>query len=296
MINLNDYARHEEIKELCDKIQIPEHLAQKALVHIGDEKYAAAAPFFGGLFCNEDAEASVKSIIESHNGPDGELIDSGFGVMAIFLSAALRIKEDYERLGIDPFVYYDTMSFFNQVLNENLLLYGKYTFDRAWWYRRQIAGIIYKLGVLEFEKKSLGPSEAEIYGLKEGSDVLSVHIQSGANLAREMLDDSYDAARKFFSRYFPDIDYVAFICDSWLLSPALRSLLPANSRIAIFQSDYEIVKVSEATEYFYPYLYKLREKPADLNDLPEDTSLRRAVKRHIIGGGKIGSASGIIRM
>ena len=45
---------------------------------------------------------------------------------------------------------------------------------------------------------------------------------------------SIEEAKKFFNDYFPEFDYKAFVCDSWLLDNDLKEFLPADSNIIKF--------------------------------------------------------------
>ena len=293
MDRIEDYASREKITALAEKINLPEEPVNAALKYIENGEYKKAGPYFGGLFSAETAADSANAAAKLFNGKDGKPADSGFGLMAVFLIAAMKTKEIYDERGIGEDVYLETMSFFNEILNENLVFYGKYVFDRQWWYYRQIACLIFKLGALEYEFKTINAKDEKFYGLPEGVNTLSVHIQTGALLTRETLDDSYERAGVFFNEFFPAFDFKHFTCCSWLLAPALTDLLPAGSRIAEFRSDYDIKHAFTDNEQFFGYVYKIKQKPEDLNSLPEDTSLRRAVKKHLLAGGKIGEATGV---
>ena len=284
-----------KIRELCERLRIPAEAYENALVYIenGDR---SVAPYINGFFSLETAAGSGEAIVRFYTGEDGTVIDNGYGVMAAFLAAALKTKEIYDARGIGENIFYDTMSFFNEILRENFILNGGYySFDRVWWYYRQIACIIYKLGVLEFEMVYLTGKTAEYFKLPDNTPVLSVHIQTGSVLTRAALDSSYQTARTFFPQYYPCFKFEKIICDSWLLSPVLKELLTEGSRILLFQSDYEIVNVHKDSDSYFTYVYNLKDKSTDINLLPEDTSLRRAIKKRLLSGGKIGSGAGILK-
>jgi len=296
MVEMKDYLSVEKAGELCRTIGLPEEAAEKALRYMDNGGCEAAAPYFESLLSRHTAAASASEVAKIWKGEDGEYADSGFGLMATFLAAALRTRELYGDAGIDLSVYYETMSFFREVLNENLILYGRYTFDRADWYHRQISQAIYKLGALEFELMDMDADFAKACGLPEGEPVLSVHIQTGSDLIANAVSESYRKALDFFPKYYPDFKYRLFLCCSWLLSPALKALLPENSKITGFASEYEVVQFDEESEGFFAYLYNIKKRPDDLGALPEDTALRRNVKKFLAGGGKIGWATGLKRI
>jgi hypothetical protein len=284
MADMKDYLRPEEIRGLCETIGLPDEVTGQALGFVENGACLPAAPHFGGLFSRDTSEESAKAISRQ--------IEPGFGVMAALLAAALRTKEIYAEKGIAPHIFFDTMSAFKENVDENFALDGAYSFTGADWCRAHIAGIIYKLGVLEFDMLSADKQLAEICGLPEGERVLSVHIQMGAVMTRAALDESYRLARAFFPEYYPDWGAKMFLCSSWLLAPVLKTMLPEGSRILEFQKDYNVVNVREG-DWYFPRIFNLRKKPEDCAGLPENTSLRRAVKRHILQGGTVGWATGL---
>lgn len=83
------------------------------------------------------------------------------------------------------------------------------------------------------------------------------------------------------------------MCGSWLLAPALNGLLPEDSGIRRFAGDYRIYDVDEEDQEFYEWLFGGC-KP--MEELPERTSLQRAVKAHLAAGGRLGMARGILTL
>lgn len=83
-----------------------------------------------------------------------------------------------------------------------------------------------------------------------------------------------------------------FICDSWLLSPNLKEVLPEDSNILKFQRMFEVTKVY----YTFPQAEQrifgdiLEDKTA----YPENTSLRRNAKAYILSGKDLGIGLGFI--
>ncbi len=93
-------------------------------------------------------------------------------------------------------------------------------------------------------------------------------------------EKSFESAKKFFSN-----EDVIFICDSWLLSPELREILPETSNIIRFQKMYHIVEV----HYDFPQAEErvfgeIREnKDAYL----EENSLQRGLKQYLLAVKKL---------
>ena len=82
------------------------------------------------------------------------------------------------------------------------------------------------------------------------------------------------------------------MCDSWLLSPELKKLLPEDSNIIRFQNKFRIERFDEENPYFVGWVYPgMEDLPRE--QLPENTTLQRNMKKYLIEGGKLGSAYGV---
>ena len=218
--------------------------------------------------------------------------DNGMSQLTVMLVAACQTEERYRREGISEDVFLPTMDCFRRFLKETHTRTGRWAFDRGFWTWRQTAGLLFRLGTLEFEYRRmwLGPRPE---GIEAETPVLSVHIPSDAVLDREELDSSYNMALRFFSqeRLCPWGRPRAMVCGSWLLAPALDGLLPESSGIRRFAGDYRVYDVDEEDQEFYEWLFG-GYKP--LKELPEHTSLQRAVKSHLAAGGRLGMARGVL--
>ncbi len=237
-----------------------------------------------------DAAPKAWQVIAERLGP--WQADDGMSHLAVMLAAAAETEERYRREGIPAEIFDATMGCFARFLRETHERTGRWAFDRAFWTYRQTSGVLFRLGVLEFEYRRAGAGPLPD-GLAPDDPVLSVHIPSDAALRRGALDDSYAMARRFFAgtsrRRFGAPK--AFLCGSWLLAPALKELLPEGSHIRCFASDYRLFAVEEENTEFYEWLFGGH---APVEALPETTSLQRAVKERLARGGRIGSARGVL--
>ena len=223
--------------------------------------------------------------------------DGGMAQLATVLAAACLTRDVYRRTGVSDRIFLDTMNCLPRFLKETRELTGRWAFDRGFWTWRQTGGLLFRLGALEFEyvpaSEGLLPP-----GLAPEDPALHVHIPSDAALTRAALDDSYAQAGRFFARegavFCTRGAPKAMLCDSWLLAPALDELLLSTSGIRRFAGDFDRFLVREDDDSFYRWLFKTPE-PVPLADLPENTSLQRAVKAHLAAGGKLGAAGGVRR-
>ena len=100
-------------------------------------------------------------------------------------------------------------------------------------------------------------------------------------------------ARQFFAEKFPMYAGAKIRCESWLLSPTLKEVLPPSSKILGFQ-DYFVTKSLGIDEgEFMTWVFKRPDIP--LKDLPESTSLQRNLKSYLLSGGKVTAAEGTLK-
>ena len=127
--------------------------------------------------------------------------------------------------------------------------------------------------------------------------VVSIHIPADGKLDDEAVKATYPEMQKFLKTYFPDFDYKAFYCASWLLDPTLEDLLGENANIARFGRGFRHRFIARDTGYgVFHFAFRVKGKPgADypFDDLPETTRLFKAVKEHYKGGRGIYAVSGV---
>jgi len=208
----------------------------------------------------------------------------------VLLGMLPRLKEFYREKSITTDVLAETVSDMNVNMDEHKSKYGYYGVGafRYDWLKNHFTGKLFSLGRLQFMHDYF---TEQSNALTVGDGYLQVHIPGGGPMTREACLESYDRAPPFYKKHFPELEIKAFTCVSWLLSPDIAALLPPGSNIVRFQNDYTIYE-------FYDNCYKevienvFGSSAARYEDLPEDTSLRRAVKARMLSGGKIRSGAG----
>ncbi len=290
-MDLQQYLRPDAISRLSEQIGMPPEVTAKIAALAGRFDFSPLAAPIGLLFDCATAPEGVR-MIQALLGPVDE---APLVWLAIWLGAALRTHEHYRLKGIDDTVFYSTMSCFSRFVREHRESYGVYGFDRSFWTYRQIAMRLFRLGTLEYEMVDYrGPDirRVDVTLLTQGTPVLSVHIPSDARLGGANCHESYRQANAFFQKHYPEFAYPVFYTNTWLLSPSLQHLLPADSKILNFQKDFRIIGTDAENDAYRSWVFKNPSlKPADY---PENTSLQRQIKAFVLAGGKIGVAAGII--
>lgn len=128
--------------------------------------------------------------------------------------------------------------------------------------------------------------------LSPGDEVLGVHIPPLGALSAEACAASYDRAREIFATYYPEHAPRAFHCESWMLAPELAEILRPTSNVLGFQKPYYRYPVLTEGKDVMNFVFKMRF--TSYADLPEDTSLQRALKAKYLRGEYLYEYGGVI--
>lgn len=135
---------------------------------------------------------------------------------------------------------------------------------------------------------TLSLNEWEV-GLQRGEQVLDIHVPEGEPLDPERCRESFCSADKFFHMYFPEFDYRAYTCRTWLFDNQFQQLLPPTSNIVRFQREfylYPLVGAGSSLERIFG--------TSDLSHAATNTLLQRAVFGHLLSGNYIRDMGGFI--
>lgn len=264
-----------DLRELCNAIEMPKEVTDRVLAQSDVIMDCCRQESIDKLFCEEtwkEGRAGLKKQLGSD--PDG------IKMLSCMLRGCLRTWKFYEEKNISGQIYVDTMKCFTRFVSEHRESFGHYGFDRDFWVVRQMSGLLFRLGELEYEMIR-----------EDGTACLSIHIPSDAVLAEEKIQESCCQARDFFAGRFPEYADADMVCHSWLLSPTLRELLAPGSRILGFQEHFAIRETGDYDDEFLQWVFKRKDIPTQ--NLPENTSLQRRMKEYLLRGGKVADAEGV---
>lgn len=253
--------QQEELEKLLRAIEMPAPMAMAVMDHAWK-----ALPNYSGEYSSD--------------------MLPGADDMAAHLMGALdnRDEGDWSKLPED--IWLATMKAFTRFANEHHRSLGIYGFDRAFWTTRQMNARLFRIGELEYELKE-----------EDGERCIDLHIPGDAVLTAQRLNRSVADARSFLARYYPDWTQLHMECTTWLLVPALRPMLREGANLLRFMNAFDIVEVDEDCDDVLEWVFYLTEeqqKTVSLEQLPEETSLQRNIKVHLLSGKKIGVARGIL--
>ena len=139
------------------------------------------------------------------------------------------------------------------------------------WLSRHFRGSLYRLGRLQFDRTVV-----------DGEPVLEVHIPGDGPLEPDACDESFAQAADFFSRHFPEERYRRAVCHSWLFDEQLNDYLSPDTNILKFQRRFTIDGGSDSADE--DIVNSIFGYHVDRSDLPQRTSLQRAIGTHLAEG------------
>lgn len=203
-----------------------------------------------------------------------------------------EVSQKYKEKGIPEEIMLDTLfDIKNRIVRSTdelgyLALKGLDT-----WFCLHLSFKLFKIGSLQYEVRG-AEGGAEHIGLSEGENVLAVHIPKGASLTESDTLSSFDAAKRFFEKYFPEYEYKFFTCHSWLLDSNLKDFLSPESNIIRFQNLFTYAcqtPLDSAIMFCFPYGVT-RE---NIKDFAPKTSLQAKIRNHVLRGGELYYSFGI---
>jgi hypothetical protein len=208
--------------------------------------------------------------------------------LIVVIYKLIEVRKKFKSLSIPDTIFENTI--LDLALRADLYKNKTNTYgldiDSVVWLRHIFNMVIFKIGTIQFQLFQMVYLDEELLGepymtfqekwkiqLPPGTPVINVHIQKGADLTPEAINNSFLMAGDFFHKYFPKHEYKAFICYSWLLYPVLMELLPENSRIVLFAKRFTIIGSVQDTKEAVQRIYGQRRRAKA--DYPKETSLQQ---------------------
>lgn len=266
------------LEELMKRIHLPKEAWETVYsVRISEKEYDV----WKGKFYQD-----IKQFIKEWKD-----IDQRFTwALNFYLKLAMDTYEEYQKKGYADQVFDQTFYDITIWCRECYQKHGVYGLEELWWLGLSVKMGLFRLGRLQFEpilvQKDMKGEGQEI---PAGTKALNVHIPAGEHLDYEECQTSFGQALEFFGE-----EYRVFVCDSWLLSPHLKELLPDTSNIIRFQELFQVTEVG----YPYPQAEQriFGEVLEDKKNYPEDTSLQRKAKEYVLSGRDLGIGVGFFHV
>lgn len=229
------------------------------------------------VFMKNDA-----SLSELKPPEDGSL-KSEFALMMPLLAVAMEFFEDALKRGIEKEILSVTFRAVDSYLNSNVKRKGRIgTSGYHFWLPLYAKGKLFRLGAFQFEIRD-----------HNGEKVLGVHIPNGTKLDVKENLMNFKYARDFFKTYYSEIEFKGFICESWLLNPHIEKIMGKKTNITRFGDMFDRFEIDEEDDGVFISVFNIP-KLGNIDDLSEDTSLQKNIKRFLKEGNRFKDYGGFI--
>lgn len=263
--------------ELYRLLELPEAVIAR-LAECAQPDLNWLTPEMKAAYMTRSTTAEGLQALHDHLGEDPD----GFRILWVLLEMARETWDGYEKMGVSREIFAATMKFVPRFLATHLKQHGSYAFHWSWWFWRELSMVEYRIGCLEYELVENG----------DGSREVSLHIPSDADMSPASVDASFAAFRAFLAEKYPDWTAAPWVCDSWMMSPALQELLPADSNIVGFQRRFRVVHANEDSLGVLDWVFPPHKEVSAA--LPENTSLQRKMKAWLLAGNKVGWTKAVL--
>ncbi|MBQ7096495.1 MAG: DUF5596 domain-containing protein [Clostridia bacterium] len=265
-------------------------------------------------FLNSVLKTDDMKLIEAAGSPKASAKSEIFDCLPLFslLYEIPSMRRGLEEKGIPKDIIDATCNMFENQVQDHINLYGRYGVSTyvlwLWLFTRnriirvgrfniEITTFKENCAYLESNKLSVisagtdaqPPLGSEIIA-KEGDRIISVHIPAGGSLDFDMNTADLKRAAEVVTKHFGE--FKLFYCSSWLLEPNIEKIMGKETNLTRFANRFTRYYTSDNSKDVFHYLY-LTPDTENIAILPEDTSMRRLIKNHLLSGGKILSHKGI---
>ena len=200
--------------------------------------------------------------------------DKGKNLLA-YLYFCESVSEKYKKLGIPEEILIDTLYDLVVWTKTYYDMTGKVGFAQTGWLKWHMSFKLFKLGRLQFAFDK-AECDIEAYSVKRGDDILAVHIAEVGPLDIDECLKSFENAKNFFKKYFPEYNYKCFTCHSWLLDEGLGNYLRENSNILRFAALFKNIKADES-DALLKYIFRRDATRENLDDMKIKSSFAQKI-------------------
>lgn len=209
-----------------------------------------------------------------------------------FLYMCDGVEEAYRKLGIGEDILVATLQDIVRWTVNWSDVKGELCLFELPWLTNHMKIKLFKVGRLQFcltQAWEAIPS----YGIREGDNVVELHIHHGGRLTPEEVDDSLARGRAFLATYFPGFQFPCFTCHSWLLDDKLKDYLPETSNIIRFGNRFHKVH-RESNNALLRFLFRWDACEENISRMECRSDFQRAVKEAVLRGETFHEVTGVL--
>jgi hypothetical protein len=215
---------------------------------------------------------------------------SPFFATYVLVAAAPHTRAYHRARGIPADISRHTLADLGRHMAIHRRRYGSGGVQSPQWLTLHFRGELYQLGRLQFQRTRLwrrAATELAAAGLEAdpGTHCLDLHIPEFLGpMTPDACDRSVAWASAFFAEHYPEEEYRAAMCHSWLLDPQLKRYLPADANIVRFQERFRIAPRDPEPADTEPVQFVFGNPELPVGELPRRTRLERAIGDHLRAG------------
>lgn len=219
---------------------------------------------------------------------DGARAGEGDIALCTFLVTIPEVRAYHQGRGIAEAISWKSLADLGHQVAVHRLTYGQFGLHTHDWLINAWTGRLYWLGRLQFTIEKA-----------DGGILASAHIPRTGSFAAAAVDAAIARVEPFFTHHFPELLLRGLHCKSWLLDPQLSQELSPSSNIVTFSQRWDLTSERESGDAdVLFFVFSRRGDPQqveetgnpiagiDLDGLPQDTSLQRAVVTKLRDGGR----------
>ena len=203
--------------------------------------------------------------------------------LVIQLLATEELYNEYKKNNISDEIFYNTITDIKRKFIEGKDLHGIVGTPAEVWQRGFFNLTRFALGYFQYDVNYLSPCDYNGFGanIKKGDIVPRIHMPSGGDFSSASRLNSYKLAYEFFKgKTFNDKLFV-MKADTWFLYPEYEEIFPKGN-IHDFRREVDLVGSEEFDTLSIAFRIWGTKKDLPTEQLPEDTSMQRGFKKHIL--------------
>lgn len=210
-----------------------------------------------------------------------------------FLYLCEGVEEVYRQKGIHREILLDTLKDIVRWSINWSNVKGELCLFELPWLTNHMKCRLYKVGRLQFCMTTAW-EPIPSYGIREGDNVVELHIHHGGRLTPEEVDDSLARGRRFLDTHFPDFHFSCFTCHSWLLDDKLKEYLSENSNIIRFGNRFDKVH-REDSNALLRFLFRWDAHEWNLSHMVCNSEFQSRIKKAVMRGETFHEVLGVLR-
>lgn len=144
-----------------------------------------------------------------------------------------------------------------------------------------------KSGTVKMENPVLLNSTEWELKLAPGEKAVAVHIPEGSDLSTDSIDFSFHTAKNYYENQI-------LVCDSWLLDPHLKHILPETSKIISFMNRFHKMPVLTGQPQILERVMGFDFTMEALEQFSCTTSLQASLKKYLLDGNEMFTTAGFM--